>query len=109
MIASVAAFNPVEVERVARRSYALTLWCFLQRQENERFSSLVRERDDITLAAMIAVGMSTEPKKLLRFEQEWRTRAMGAPAPQESREEMARRADELFAQHAAAMRKNPVS
>lgn len=108
MIASVAGFNPVEVERVARGSYALTLWSFIQREEAERLTSLGRERDAMTLAAMIATGFH-EPKKLSRFEQDWRTRAIGSQPEQESIEDMKRRADELWNQHREAMSKRPVS
>lgn len=107
MIASVAGFNPSEIRRVGRESYALTLWAFLHKQDAQRLESLTSEHDRISLAEMVAVGYH-DPKKLRNFDLIWRNKAIGS-AVTRTREEMERDADSLFQQHAQAMAKRPVS
>lgn len=106
VIASVAGFDPLEVDAVARAPYALTLWTYLQRTEDEHLRSLLRESETIRLADMIATGFH-EPKKLSRFEQDWRKRALEhAPskAP-ETRDDVEKWANELWIQHETARKR----
>lgn len=108
VIASVAGFDPVRVEAVALMSYAFTLWTYLQRDEWGRFESLRREKEAGRLADMMAAAYHA-PKLLSRFDSEWERRAMGSSVTEETREEMSRRADDLWAQHEAALKTRPVS
>jgi hypothetical protein len=66
----------------------------------------MRERDRLELATMMAVGFA-EPKKLSRFDQDWKSRVMGKP-DELTQEELAARADDLWALH-ESRRKRPVS
>lgn len=110
MIASVAGFNPSEIQRVGRESYALTLWAFLHMQDSRHIASLNTERDSIDLASMIAVGF-VDPKNLRPFETNWKARATRPILiGQNTQEAMSQRADELWGQHELAMlRRRPVS
>jgi hypothetical protein len=109
VITRVAREHGRSVRATARESYALTLWTFLQSEEVQRFSSLIRERENLMLADMVRVGFHM-PNKFRLFESDWRQRVIGTPATQETIEEMSRRADELWALHESiAMKKRPVS
>lgn len=109
MIAQVARLAGSSVTQTASESYALTLWAFIQSQERERLDSIVNQRREIDQAYMMAAAFH-DPKKLSLFENQWRadvTRPADLPA---TREELSRRADEIWEQHAAAFRRNlPVS
>lgn len=109
MIARVARESGRSIRDVARESYALTLWAFLQSEESRRLDSLVADRRDINAAYMSAVAFH-KPEKLSLFENQWRadvTRPKDLPA---TREELSRRADEIWEQHSAALRRKvPVS
>jgi hypothetical protein len=91
---------------VAREPYALTLWTYLQSEEAERLDSLTREREQIRGADMIATAFH-DPKKLQRYDANWRSRVMGKP-DELTQEELSARADDLWALH-ESRRKRPVS
>jgi hypothetical protein len=93
---------------VARLPYALTLWTYLQRDESERLDSLVREREQIRGADMTATAFH-DPKKLVRFDQDWTSRAMDrTPLEPKTIEEISQHADDLWERHERG-RKRPVS
>lgn len=103
-----AGFDPLKVEAIARLPYALTLWTFLQREEAEYFRSLTREFDRIDEADMIARGFIKGTQPIAQRMQNLLSR-VSVPVSKQSREELARQADELWAQHGRAMRSRPVS
>lgn len=109
MIARVARESGQTLREVARESYALTLWTFLQSEESRRLESLVIERRQID-AAYLAAAAFHDPKKISVFENQWRADVTRPADTDSTREELSQRADELWAQHNAAVnRKLPVS
>lgn len=96
------------IASVASDSYALTLWTYLQSAEAAHFASLVREYERIDGADMITRGfikgtapMNDRFRKLVA--------KTSAPVRIETREEMSRRADDLWERHERAMKARLVS
>lgn len=101
MVASVAGFDPARVAAVARSSYALTLWTYIQRKESERFDVLVREHERIDTADMITRGFIQGTKPLSDRLNSLLRKVDGpqvSHAP-ETKEEMMQRAREQYARH----------
>lgn len=83
---------------MAADPYALTLWTFYQSEEAAMFARLVREDERLDLANMITLGFieGTGPINRRIKSLDAKTRA---PVTAETREDMSRRADELWAVH----------
>lgn len=73
------------------------------------FDAFRREAERIDGADMITRGSIQGTKPIQARAMALRNQVMLGPVTSETREEMSQRADELFAHHAAAMKRIPVS
>lgn len=88
----------------ASQPYAVTLWTFLQEEERQRLDSLIVKRRQIDAAYMMGVAINAGTSKLSVFENQLRAEFTRPIDVEATREELSRRADELYAQHEAAKR-----
>lgn len=103
MVVKVASSTGQSVRTVALASFALTLWTFLQIEEQERFARVEAEHARLDAAGLSAVAYH-EPKKLEIREQRFLARVGAIP----SREEALRRAAELNRRHDELMARSPL-
>lgn len=102
-----AGFDPTRIDAVARLPYALTLWTYWQRQESEHREAFATEDGRIDLAHMVTLGFINGTGPMIQRRNNLISR-YSAPVEGSEIAQMARDADDLYAQHDRA-RKGLVS